>query len=99
MPSLGETFTAMRPLRFGLSDWEYNLSDFQLWQCDRPMNTRAFTPSPRLWMLEIHIRHPSKSFGALYGDMLLDDHYFPDEARRMVEEDHEIDFRAPAGLF
>ena len=39
-----------------------------------------FTPSPLLWVLEIHIRHPTAGYGAFYEDMLLDDSYFPDLA-------------------
>jgi methionine aminopeptidase len=35
-----------------------------------------FCPSPSLWVLEIHIRHPSKPFGAFFEDLLLDDSYF-----------------------
>ncbi len=30
-----------------------------------------FIPSPDLWVLEMHIRHPSRRFGAFYEDMLL----------------------------
>jgi Xaa-Pro aminopeptidase len=43
---------------------------------DGPMATLDFTPSPLRWVLEIHIRHPSKPFGAFFEDMLLDDSYF-----------------------
>lgn len=32
-----------------------------------------FPPSSMRWILEIHIRHPSKQFGAFFEDMLLDD--------------------------
>jgi len=35
-----------------------------------------FKPSPLLWILEMHIRHPSGAFGAFFEDMLLDDSYF-----------------------
>jgi methionyl aminopeptidase len=31
-----------------------------------------FPPSSMRWILEIHIRHPSKQFGAFFEDMLLD---------------------------
>jgi Xaa-Pro aminopeptidase len=31
---------------------------------------------PLLWVLEIHIRHPEKPYGAFFEDMLLDDDYF-----------------------
>jgi hypothetical protein len=40
------------------------------------MNTVDFTPSPLLWVLEIHIRDPQMKFGAFYEDMLLDDSFF-----------------------
>jgi Xaa-Pro aminopeptidase len=44
-----------------------------------PMADVDFTPSPGpLWVLEIHIRHPTENYGAFYEDMLLDDSYFPD---------------------
>jgi Xaa-Pro aminopeptidase len=43
---------------------------------DGPMATLEFTPSKLLWVLEIHIRHPTRAFGAFYEDMLLDDSYF-----------------------
>ncbi|AXE35255.1 M24 family metallopeptidase [Chromobacterium phragmitis] len=33
-------------------------------------------PSESLWVLEIHIRHPSKPYGAFFEDMLLDDSHF-----------------------
>jgi Xaa-Pro aminopeptidase len=43
-----------------------------------PMAEVDFTPSAGpLWVLEIHIRHPTEKFGAFYEDMLLDDSYFP----------------------
>jgi len=38
-----------------------------------------FTPTGGpLWVLEMHIRHPTEKYGAFYEDMLLDDSYFPD---------------------
>jgi len=43
---------------------------------DGPMATLGFCPSPLLWVLEIHLRHPTRGFGAFYEDMLLDDSYF-----------------------
>jgi Xaa-Pro aminopeptidase len=44
-----------------------------------PMAEVDFTPSAGpLWVLEIHIRHPTEKYGAFYEDMLLDDGYFPD---------------------
>jgi len=43
-----------------------------------PMAEVDFTPSAGpLWVLEIHIRHPTQRFGAFFEDMLLDDSYFP----------------------
>lgn len=35
------------------------------------------TPSAMRWILEIHIRHPEKQFGAFFEDMLLDDSSYP----------------------
>ncbi|MDD2877715.1 MAG: M24 family metallopeptidase [Acidiphilium sp.] len=43
---------------------------------DGPMADVDFKPSPLLWVLEIHIRHPTDGYGAFYEDMLLDDSYF-----------------------
>jgi hypothetical protein len=43
---------------------------------DGPMAEVGFTPSPLLWVLEIHIRNHERTFGAFYEDMLLDDSYF-----------------------
>ncbi len=64
--------------------WELNLdlsghrlSDFPHAAIyEGPMATLDFTPSPLLWVPEIHIRHPTEKFGAFYEDMLLDDSYF-----------------------
>ncbi len=33
--------------------------------------TISFRPAPKLWVLEIQIRHPEKPFGAFYEDLLL----------------------------
>jgi hypothetical protein len=65
--------------------WELNmdlsghrLSDFpHAVIFDGPMADMDFTPSAGLWVLEIHIRHPERPFGAFFEDMLLDDSYFP----------------------
>jgi Xaa-Pro aminopeptidase len=55
----------------------HRLSDFpHAALYDGPMATLDFTPSPLRWVLEIHIRHPTKPFGAFFEDMLLDDSYF-----------------------
>ena len=64
--------------------WELNLdlsghriSDFpHAAVYEGPMNTVDFTPSPLLWVLEIHVRSPDMKFGAFFEDMLLDDSYF-----------------------
>lgn len=64
--------------------WELNmdlsghrLSDFpHAVIYDGPMADVAFCPSALLWVLEIHIRHPTKKYGAFFEDMLLDDSYF-----------------------
>ena len=64
--------------------WELNLdlsghriSDFPHAAIyDGPMATIGFCPSPLVWVLEIHIRHPVRRFGAFFEDMLLDDAYF-----------------------
>jgi Xaa-Pro aminopeptidase len=36
-----------------------------------PLSDIAFYPSPHLWMVEIHIRHPEQQFGAFYEDLLV----------------------------
>lgn len=41
-----------------------------------PLADVGFTPTPMIWVLEIHIRHPSKAFGAFFEDMLLGDEFF-----------------------
>lgn len=35
-----------------------------------PLSEISFHPSPNLWMVEIHIRHPEQQFGAFYEDLL-----------------------------
>ena len=42
-----------------------------------PLAETDFTPSRLMWVLEIHIRHPSAAYGAFFEDMLLEDSYFP----------------------
>jgi methionyl aminopeptidase len=44
---------------------------------DGPLADVSFKPNPNLWVLEIAIAHPDKSFGAFYEDLLLDDQSFP----------------------
>jgi Xaa-Pro aminopeptidase len=64
--------------------WELNmdlsghrLSDFPHAAIyDGPMADVDFKPSALLWVLEIHIRHPTDGYGAFFEDMLLDDSYF-----------------------
>ena len=36
-----------------------------------PLSEISFHPSPNLWMVEIHIRHPEQQFGAFYEDLLM----------------------------
>jgi len=36
-----------------------------------PLSEITFYPSPNLWMVEIHIRHPEQQFGAFYEDLLI----------------------------
>lgn len=76
-------FATQEALRMG---WELNLdlsghrlSDFpHAAVYDGPLADVDFKPAPLLWVLEIHIRHPERGFGAFYEDMLLDDAYFSD---------------------
>lgn len=44
---------------------------------DGPLADIQFNPARLLWVLEIHIRHPSEPYGAFFEDMLLEDSYFP----------------------
>jgi hypothetical protein len=46
-----------------------------------PLAEVPFNPAPLLWVLEIHIRHPQKPYGAFFEDMLLDDNYFEQDAQ------------------
>lgn len=41
-----------------------------------PLAEVDFTPSRLLWVLEIHIRHPTGAYGAFFEDMLLEDDCF-----------------------
>lgn len=41
-----------------------------------PLAEVGFKPSPLIWVLEIHIRHPEGLYGAFFEDMLLEDSYF-----------------------
>jgi Xaa-Pro aminopeptidase len=36
-----------------------------------PLHEIAFHPKAHIWMVEIHIRHPEKPFGAFYEDLLV----------------------------
>ncbi len=64
--------------------WELNLdlsghrlSDFPHAAIyDGPLADVDFKPAPLLWVLEMHIRHSERGFGAFFEDMLLDDSYF-----------------------
>jgi len=44
---------------------------------DGPLAEVNFKPSPNLWVLEIAIVHPDRTFGAFYEDLLLEDQSFP----------------------
>lgn len=44
---------------------------------DGPLAEVNFKPNPNLWVLEIAIAHPDKTFGAFYEDLLLEDQSFP----------------------
>jgi methionyl aminopeptidase len=44
---------------------------------DGPLAEVGFKPKPNLWVLEIAIAHPDKTFGAFYEDLLLEDQSFP----------------------
>lgn len=44
---------------------------------DGPLAEVDFKPNPNLWVLEIAIAHPDKTFGAFYEDLLLGDQSFP----------------------
>jgi methionyl aminopeptidase len=44
---------------------------------DGPLADVSFKPKPNLWVLEIAIAHPDKTFGAFYEDLLLEDQSFP----------------------
>ena len=44
---------------------------------DGPLAEVTFKPSPNLWVLEIAIASPDKTFGAFYEDLLLEDQSFP----------------------
>ncbi|WP_347986207.1 M24 family metallopeptidase [Methylomonas sp. AM2-LC] len=43
---------------------------------DGPLADVEFNPSRLIWVLEIHIRHPSEAYGAFFEDMLLEDNFF-----------------------
>jgi methionyl aminopeptidase len=44
---------------------------------DGPLAEVNFCPNPNLWVLEIAIAHPERTFGAFYEDLLLEDQSFP----------------------
>jgi Metallopeptidase family M24 len=52
----------------------HRLSDFpHAAVYDGPLADVEFSPSPLLWVLEIHIRHADQPYGAFYEDTLLED--------------------------
>jgi Xaa-Pro aminopeptidase len=55
----------------------HRLSDFpHVAIYEGPMADVDFTPSRLIWVLEIHIRHPEKAYGAFFEDALLEDGFF-----------------------
>ncbi len=56
----------------------HRLSDFpHSAHYDGPLADVDFRPNPNLWVLEIAIAHPERTFGAFYEDLLLEDQTFP----------------------
>ncbi len=56
----------------------HRLSDFpHSAHYDGPLAEVTFRPNPNLWVLEIAIAHPERTFGAFYEDLLLEDQSFP----------------------
>jgi methionyl aminopeptidase len=56
----------------------HRLSDFpHSAHYDGPLAEVTFCPNPNLWVLEIAIAHPDRTFGAFYEDLLLEDQSFP----------------------
>ncbi|HEX3334590.1 MAG TPA: M24 family metallopeptidase [Acidimicrobiales bacterium] len=56
----------------------HRLSDFpHSAHYDGPLADVTFRPNPNLWVLEIAIAHPERTFGAFYEDLLLEDQSFP----------------------
>jgi methionyl aminopeptidase len=59
----------------------HRLSDFpHSAHYDGSLADISFRPNPNLWVLEIAIAHPERTFGAFYEDLLLTDQSFPDWA-------------------
>lgn len=64
--------------------WELNLdlsghriSDFPHADIyEGPLADAEFHPARLIWVLEIHIRHPTKAYGAFFEDLLLEDEFF-----------------------
>ncbi len=56
----------------------HRLSDFpHSAHYDGSLADISFRPNPNLWVLEIAIAHPERTFGAFYEDLLLTDQSFP----------------------
>jgi methionyl aminopeptidase len=56
----------------------HRLSDFpHSAHYDGPLAEVTFCPNPNLWVLEIAVAHPDRTFGAFYEDLLLEDQSFP----------------------
>lgn len=80
----GKTLYALAEAEAEQRGWKLNLdlsghriSDFpHAAVYEGPLADVEFSPQALLWVLEIHIRHPTKAFGAFFEDMLLDDSHF-----------------------
>lgn len=83
-PTTGKELYAFAAQQASALGWELNMdlsghriSDFpHATVYEGPLAEVEFHPSPLLWVVEIHIRHPAKAFGAFFEDMLLNDEFF-----------------------
>ncbi|WP_157218351.1 M24 family metallopeptidase [Flavisphingomonas formosensis] len=67
-----ERDAAMRGWALNLDMSGHRLSDFpHAVKHDGALADISYAPSPGLWVLEIHIRHPTRPFGAFYEDLLV----------------------------
>lgn len=83
-PTSGKELYAFAAGKAAELGWELNMdlsghriSDFpHATTYEGPLAEIDFHPSPLLWVVEIHIRHPDGGFGAFFEDMLLGDEFF-----------------------